>query len=80
MKWGDVIWEDANHVPGEQRVEILRRHFLDNESVQVICAECDLEPEVFERWAKEMFEDGVWPRDDWDYLLTEIVKSEESEG
>jgi hypothetical protein len=67
-------WEE--YVPAEQRIALLRKHFWDKVPVADICDEYGIDPAVFARWTKEIYEDGVWPRDGWDDLLEKIVKSE----
>jgi len=44
---------------GQQKVQILRRHLLEQESVSDICDEYDLSPTVFYRWQKQFFEQGA---------------------
>ena len=47
------------HYTGEEKVAILRRHLLEQESVSKLCDEFGLRPTVFYRWQKEFFENGA---------------------
>ena len=42
----------------EEKVRILRRHFIDQVSVSDLCDEIGLQPTVFYRWQKQFFENG----------------------
>ena len=42
----------------EQKVAILRRHLLDQAPVSDVCEEYGLNPTVFYRWQKVLFENG----------------------
>jgi len=42
----------------EEKVAILRRHFLEKVPVSTLCEELNLQPTVFYRWQKEFFENG----------------------
>ena len=42
----------------EQKVSILRRHLIDNVPVSDLCDQYGLNPTVFYRWQKELFENG----------------------
>ena len=43
----------------QQKVSILRRHFLDGVAVSDLCDEYGLHPTVFYRWQKAFFENGA---------------------
>ena len=43
----------------QQKVSILRRHFLDGVVVSDLCDEYGIHPTVFYRWQKEFFENGA---------------------
>jgi transposase len=43
----------------EQKVAILRRHLLDQVPVSDVCEEYGLNPTVFYRWQKVLFENGA---------------------
>lgn len=47
------------HYTGEEKVAILRRHLLEQEPVSKLCDERGLQPTVFYRWQKELFENGA---------------------
>ena len=40
----------------EQKVAILRRHFIDKVAVSALCDEYELQPSVFYYWQKQAFE------------------------
>ena len=43
----------------EQKVAILRRHLVEKEPVSKICDDYGIQPTVFYRWQKELFENGA---------------------
>jgi transposase-like protein len=43
----------------EEKVSILRRHFLEKEPISGLCDKHGLNPTVFYRWQKEFFENGA---------------------
>ena len=47
------------HYAADEKVAILRRHLLEQESVSKLCDELGLQPTVFYRWQKEFFENGA---------------------
>ena len=47
-----------NYTPKE-KVAILRKHFIDKESVSDLCDKYNLQPTVFYRWQKQFFENGA---------------------
>ncbi|MBM4031584.1 MAG: transposase [Planctomycetes bacterium] len=44
---------------GQEKVAILRRHFLEKAPVSDLCDEQHLAPSLFYRWQKEFFENGA---------------------
>ena len=44
---------------GEEKLAILRQHLLEGVAVSDICDEHDLQPTVFYRWQKQLFENGA---------------------
>ncbi len=44
---------------GEEKVAILRRHLVEGISVSDLCDEHGLNPTMFYRWQKELFENGA---------------------
>jgi len=40
----------------EQKVAILRRHFVDKVAISALCEEHELQPSVFYYWQKQAFE------------------------
>ena len=47
------------HYTAEEKVAILRRHLLDKEPVSKVCDELGLQPTVFYRWQKDLFENAA---------------------
>ena len=50
---------ERKHYTAEEKVAILRRHLLDQVPVSDLCEELRLQPTVFYRWQKELFENGA---------------------
>ena len=50
---------ERNHYTAEEKVAILRRHLLDKVPVSDLCEENGLQPTVFYRWQKELFENAA---------------------
>jgi transposase len=44
--------------PPQKKVAILRRHLLDKVSVLRLCTQFQLQPTVFYRWLKQLFDNG----------------------
>lgn len=44
---------------GEEKLAILRKHLVEGVTVSDICDEYDLQPTVFYRWQKQLFEQGA---------------------
>ena len=51
--------EQRKRLTAEEKVAILRRHFLEKVPVSTLCEEHGLNPTVFYRWQKEFFENGA---------------------
>ncbi len=51
--------KERKHYTAEEKVAILRRHLLDQVPVSDLCEEVGLQPTVFYRWQKELFENGA---------------------
>ena len=51
--------KQRKHYTAEEKVVILRRHLLEQEAVSKLCDELGLQPTVFYRWQKELFENGA---------------------
>lgn len=47
------------HYSPEQKVAILKKHFLEKVPVSDLCDTYGLHPTVFYRWQKEFFENGA---------------------
>ena len=50
---------ERKHYTAEEKVAILRRHFLEKEPISDLCEEKGIHPTVFYRWQKEFFENGA---------------------
>ena len=44
---------------GEEKIAILRKHLLEGIPVSDVCDEYGLQPTVFYRWQKQLFEQGA---------------------
>jgi len=44
---------------GEEKLAILRKHLVEGIAVSDICDEHNLQPTVFYRWQKQLFENGA---------------------
>jgi transposase len=53
------VKKPRKHYTGEEKVAILRRHLLEQETVSKLCDELGLQPTVLYRWQKEFFENGA---------------------
>ena len=51
--------EQRKHLTAEEKVSILRQHFLEKAPVSTLCEQHGLNPTVFYRWQKEFFENGA---------------------
>ena len=51
--------EQRKHYTADEKVSILRRHLLEHVPVSKLCDERSLQPTVFYRWQKELFENGT---------------------
>ncbi len=57
----------TNHRP-EEKVEILKKHFVEDISVSDVCDKYGIYPTLFYKWQKEFFENGAEAfrkKDDW---------------
>ena len=50
-----------HYTPGE-KVAILRRHLLEQVPISEVCDKHGVQPTVFYRWQKELFENGAAAR------------------
>jgi putative transposase len=46
------------HFTAQEKVTILRRHFLGKMPIHALCAQFDIDPKLFYRWQKELFANG----------------------
>ena len=44
---------------GEQKIGVLKRHFLEGKALSEVCRELDIAPTQFYRWQKELFDQGA---------------------
>jgi transposase len=51
--------KERKHFTAEEKVAILRRHLVHKVPVSELCEELSLQPTVFYRWRKELFENGA---------------------
>ena len=51
--------KQRKHYTPEEKVAVLRRHLLEKEAISKLCDELGLQPTVFYRWQKELFENGA---------------------
>lgn len=51
--------ETRRHFTAEQKVAILRRHFVEKTPVADLCDEHGVAPSVFYRWQQEFFTNGA---------------------
>jgi transposase-like protein len=51
--------QQRKHYTPEEKVAILRRHFVEGVPISDLCDESGLQPTVFYRWQKEFFESGA---------------------
>lgn len=49
----------ARHFTPEEKVAILREHLVEGQLVSDVCDKHDLRPNMFYRWQKQFFEQGV---------------------
>jgi len=49
---------DRKHYSADEKITVLRRHFLDKVPISQLCTETGLAPSMFYRWQKELFENG----------------------
>lgn len=51
--------KQRKHYSAEEKVAILRRHFVEKAAVSALCDEFKIKPSVFYHWQKVFFENGV---------------------
>jgi transposase-like protein len=47
------------HYTAEEKVVILKRHFVEGVEVSTLCDEYKIHPTLFYRWQKDLFENAV---------------------
>jgi transposase len=53
------VRKERKNYTAEEKVAILKRHLVDKEPISSLCDELALQPTVFYRWQKELFENGA---------------------
>jgi transposase-like protein len=53
------VKQQRKHHTAEEKVAILRQHFLEKVPISGLCEETGIHPTVFYRWQKEFFENGA---------------------
>lgn len=51
--------KERKHYPAKEKVSLIRQHLVEKTAVSDICDKHDLQPTVFYRWMKELFENGA---------------------
>ena len=51
--------KSRKHYTAQEKVAVLRRHLVEKDPVSKLCDELKLQPTVFYRWQKELFENGA---------------------
>jgi transposase len=51
--------KERRHFTGQEKVAILRRHLVDKVPVSDLCEEQRINPTLFYRWQKDLFEQGA---------------------
>lgn len=74
--------EARKHFSPEQKMTVLRRHLLEHVPVSNLCDEYGINPTVFYRWQKQLFEGGAalfasHPRDEADSSARKVTALEE---
>jgi transposase-like protein len=55
----EKLGNGRRRLTAQEKVAILRRHFLEKVPVSTLCDEHGLNPTVFYRWQKEFFQNGT---------------------
>jgi transposase-like protein len=53
------VKQQRKHHTAEEKVAVLRRHFLEKVPISDLCQETGIHPTMFYRWQKEFFENGA---------------------
>lgn len=51
--------KQRKHYSAEEKVAIMRRHFIEKVPVSALCDEFKIKPSVFYHWQKMFFENGI---------------------
>ena len=51
--------KQRRHFTGQEKMAILRRHLVERAPVSQLCDEYRLQPTLFYRWQKDLFENGA---------------------
>jgi transposase-like protein len=53
------VKQQRKHHTAEEKVAVLRRHFLEKAPISDLCQETGIHPTMFYRWQKAFFENGA---------------------
>jgi len=51
--------KQRKHLTPEEKVSILRRHFLEKVPISTVCEQAGIQPSQFYQWQKQFFENGA---------------------
>lgn len=51
--------KQRKHFTPEEKVSILRRHFVEKVPVSNVCEQAGIQPSLFYQWQKQFFENGA---------------------
>ena len=55
---GKMMAKKRKQYSAQQKMTILRKYLLEGEPVSEVCDEYEIQPSVFYRWQKQLFEEG----------------------
>jgi len=51
--------KQRQHFTPEEKVSILRRHFLEKVPISTVCEQAGIRPSLFYQWQRQFFENGT---------------------
>jgi len=51
--------QQRRHFSSQEKVKILREHFLDGTAISEVCQQHQIQPSLFYNWQKTFFENGT---------------------
>lgn len=51
--------KQRKHLSAEEKVSILRRHFIEKIPISLVCEQAGIQPSQFYQWQKQFFENGA---------------------